>query len=175
LIQPKETNEPQKRSNPLSPRDRASGLNGLGHTRGAMVGDRMAGFMPEDGRQSRIIPGYPNRKLLLSRGTVLGGMASFARPLQLMKTAAQGFQFPFVGIPLAFGEFQGFQHLFHIVERLLEGGDDPIHVLDALANVGRGRGALFGFVRWSQRFGRSGLFSGWNRFIGQLARRNCLF
>ena len=64
-------------------------------------------------------------------------VTAVARPMQLSERVAQGFNLPFVGILLPLGQFERFENLFHIVERLLKGRNDVIDFLDGSQHGGR--------------------------------------
>jgi hypothetical protein len=69
------------------------------------------------------------------------GWATLAGSLKLAHGPAEGFDLPLVGILLALGQLESFEHLFHILKRLAEHVDDAIDLLDGLLD-GRRRGGL---------------------------------
>ena len=54
----------------------------------------------------------------------------FASAPHLPKGTAQVLNLPFVNVLLHLGEFQCFQHLFHLIEHFLQRRDDPVHIVD---------------------------------------------
>ncbi|SPE59034.1 hypothetical protein SBV1_2980008 [Verrucomicrobia bacterium] len=90
---------------------------------------------------------------------------AFAGPVQLPDRAPQGFDFPFVGVFLALGQFERFKHFFHVVEGFAQGHEDLVDLVDGLLN-GRRRGRL-GRGESSLGAGRllsPGLRHGWGWF-----------
>jgi hypothetical protein len=68
---------------------------------------------------------------------------------------AQRFNFPLVSDLLAFGQFDQFEHFFHLVERLFERLDNLRHFFNRLADGGR-RGFYFSFGQCRRIRGWSG-------------------
>jgi hypothetical protein len=62
---------------------------------------------------------------------------SVSRMLEMAQRAAELFDFLLVRIFLALGEFQRFEHFFHVVQRLAKGFDNPIDVVDGMLNGSR--------------------------------------
>lgn len=66
--------------------------------------------------------------------------------MQVSQGSLKTLDFPLVVNLLALGQFQGFEHLFHFVEGVLEFLNYPIYLLDGIADGGRaGRGRLLRF------------------------------
>ncbi len=61
-------------------------------------------------------------------------IAAVPRALHVAQTAAQRFDFLFVRIFLTFGQFKGFQHAFHVIQRFAQAVDDAIDLFDRLLN-----------------------------------------
>lgn len=83
------------------------------------------------------------------RATRFAGLAGIARAavvagavVQLAQRAAQGVNLPFIGQLLAFGKFDQFQYLLHLIHGALEGVNDRHHFVNGLTD---GRAARRGF------------------------------
>jgi len=81
----------------------------------------------------------------------------FARVVELAQRATEGLDLVFVGILLALGHLECFEHFLHVVERLPEGLEGFIDLLDGPPDGGR-RGRL----EWAGRRSRGvGPVAGW--------------
>lgn len=68
------------------------------------------------------------------------------RPLEAAQLLSQRLDVAFIGRLLALGFLEDLEHFIHLIERLLQGGDDFHHIVDGLAD-GLGRGGLKGSAR----------------------------
>jgi hypothetical protein len=66
-------------------------------------------------------------------------MSAFARPTTLAQSPAQGFDLLLVGGFLPFGQFQSFEHFFHLLERVAKRGHDAIDLVNGFADLHRRR------------------------------------
>ena len=95
------------------------------------------------------MPGIPLSSVTMSAFTLAAlAMSALAWTTQLPKRAAQGFNFLFVRVVLALGQFESLQHFLHVLERCLQGLDDFVYVLDGLLNRTR-----LGWAEFSRRDG----------------------
>ena len=63
------------------------------------------------------------------------------RTIDLAQGAPQRIDFVFVGVFLAFRQFQRLQNFFHVIKRLAKFLDDVVDLINGAANIG-GRGGL---------------------------------
>ena len=61
-------------------------------------------------------------------------MALLPGSVQVAQGPPKGLDLAFIGILLAFGQFERFENFFHIVEGLLELVDDMVDLIDGLAD-----------------------------------------
>ena len=91
-------------------------------------------------------------------------LAAFPGPVQLAQAAAKCFNLLFVRVLLALGQFQGLQHLLHVVQGASERVDDVSNLIDCLVNSHRSRGSqLAPWRRGSLSLGELVLRNGLNR------------
>ena len=60
--------------------------------------------------------------------------SAFPRPVQVVQAAAKRFDFLLVGVLLAFGQLQSFQHALHVVQCPAERLNDLGDLFDRLLN-----------------------------------------
>lgn len=100
------------------------------------------------------LPAFDTAKSVWPRATAVAGSS------QLPECPFEGLDLAFVIDLLALGQFQGFQHEFHFVERVFQFFDHLVHLFDGPAD-GWNFGARFGFPwrRVFRFFGGGGLRS----------------
>lgn len=80
--------------------------------------------------------GFAVAAFLITRPVIVVTRAFVSRALDLSQGAAQRFDFTLVSVLLAISQFGEFKHFLHLIEKLLEGDDDFVDVLNGLADGG---------------------------------------